>query len=125
MGKLIKSLCFVAIALISQSECHAESIGEPVELQCGYVNPLNAGNGIMRLPRKIPSLYLCGKTLYFEPYAEAAYCLTITTNEGDEIIYNDIVAEGSCYYTIPDSIKGSCIITLSVGNVYYWGHVDL
>lgn len=114
------------ILLLSSQSINAGSVsdGMPVDIYASFVKPHGERNHIMRMPAKLPDVYLRDYLVTFDAFGSAC-TLEVVDTETDETLYNQVIPAGGTSCLLPSTMKGRYLIRFVFESVVYWGYIDL
>lgn len=114
------------ILLLSSQSINASSVsdGMPIDVYVSFRGPHDGKDHIMRMPAKLPEVYLKDYLVTFDAFGSAC-TLEVVDTETNETIYNQVIPAGSASCLLPSTLKGRYLIRFVFESVVYWGYIDL
>ena len=109
------------MSMMSFATGATDFIGEKLELEVGYHDPVKGLNIKPRTPVIIPTIYFDGTNLYFATPCDG-YTLYITDIEGN-VCYATVVPYGAEELALPEYLSGEYEIRLSNGACDFVGSI--
>lgn len=107
---------------LSSSQMLAQT-PEDLDLEIGYNDPINGGDGFERGSISIPHVGIDGYTLYF--YTPCDGCVLRLSDENDNVAYSTVIPTGAATLILPSYLSGIYKIEIIQGFYCFWGFIEL
>ena len=78
-----------------------------------------------KAPAKAPVVFLHEHKLLFESDMTGYGIQIISSEDGETVLYEDVIATDSQTYTLPEYLCGEYLIELTRGNIGFIGNIEL
>lgn len=118
---------FVIISLLTAmlSLTSVDVYADPtdIELQVGYVDPIDGDSGQHRGPVLIPCISIDNFTLYFTTPCDG--CTLRLLDENGVVVYSTVIPTGTISLVLPSYLIGEYEIQIIQGNNCFYGYIQL
>lgn len=124
---MVKKLFLLFIMLFTSiTYMEAQNAAEIINLQVSYDDNSNTHNSLPKAPIQIPSIYQDGHTLYFGSCIDGYAIQLVYYLNGQEVIaYSDVIFGNATSWQLPISLSGEFEIRFIIGNLRFWGYIEL
>lgn len=98
-------------------------VGEQLDLQVGYHDPIEGLNPKPRTPEIIPTIYFDGTILYFVTPCDG--CTLQIVDESENICYELVIPMGTTELELPENLFGEYMLKIVDGNTCYYGTINI
>ncbi len=127
-----RAIIFITCVLLASLHCFAEydisgNNYERIIFQIkSNINTTTKTNNKPKSPVRIPNIYIDDNhTLYFESDMTGYGIQIISSEDGETVLYEDVIATDCQTYTLPEYLCGEYLIELTRGNIGFIGSVEL
>ena len=115
----------MALLSLSSVKVYADS-PDGIALEAEYVDPSLGGDDNQRSPILIPQVGIDGHTLYFGSCLDGYAIQLVYYLNGQEVIaYSDVISGNATSWQLPISLSGEFEIRFIIGNLRFWGYIEL
>ena len=98
-------------------------VGEQLDLQVGYHDPIEGLNPKPRTPEIIPIIYFDGSTLFFATSCDG--CTLQIVDEAENICYELVIPMGTNELVLPNNLSGEYELRIIRGNTLYYETINI
>lgn len=122
MKTMITAIMFM-ISMMSFANGEQSFVGEQLDLQVGYHDPIEGLNPKPRTPEIIPTIYFDGTILYFATPCDG--CTLQIVDESENICYELVIPMGTTELELPENLFGEYELKIIRGNTLYYGTLNI
>lgn len=111
------AMCLSVSIVCAQPDGGSDGDGEEIPIEVGYIDPTDPITPLPKAPIRIPSLSICGCTLFFSG-SHADYTLQVISDD-EQVVFETYVPYSVSTVSLPASLSGSYEIRL-VPDTYYF-----
>lgn len=125
--KIILSICMFATTLtcLADDYTNENTIGCYVDFQICYKPTKNTHGSYPRTPIRKPTVFIYQHSLYFQTSLDNYSIRIISAEDGNTVVFNDIITPGMTTYMLPSDLNGEYILQLEFGNFVFIGHIHI
>ena len=116
-------IVLVLIALTLQGGAKVQKVCEDLTLQVRFDDPTEDHEPLPKSPIMIPSVTLEGHTLYFATSCDG--CTLRLLDANDNAVYSTVIPTGTTSLVLPSSLFGEYEIQIILGNICFYGYINL
>ena len=121
--KTMITAIMLMISMMSFANGEQGFVGEQLDLQVGYHDPIEGLNPKPRTPEIIPTIYFDGTILYFATPCDG--CTLQIIDESENICYELVIPMGTTELELPENLFGEYKLRIICGNTLYYGTLNI
>jgi len=123
---MLRFLVSLMLIIATPHNVSAAELSDSIEIDLNedYQDPNSSGRPIHRSPTKKIKILLHNHSISFQPFNSTSI-IEVVEIDTNILHYTECIAPDESTFYLPMSLSGTYIIRFYVGNINYWGIIDL